>query len=579
MGIQISGLLSNQAFDWKSVVDQLIAVDTIPITTLQKEQATNTDKISALGQVSTALQDLQDNLQSIRSSSVFTSRAVTSDNTTTTWKSTSAAGAPVGTYKFAIQQLATAANITGASNIGAGLAPTSNVTGVTLANMNTATAVTAGKFTVNGVEITIATTDTLNDVFTKIATATGNVVTGAYTPSTTNPNPDTITLTSSSGTLMLGAATDTSNFLQVMKLGNGGAGSSTSSGPLGIVKTSATLVNSALVTTPTGDVSGNGSFTINNVPITYNVNTDSLSAVLARINASTAGVTAAYDAASDRVVLTNKNTGDTGINIAETTGNLLTALGLTTAAGSTFNLGKNAQFTVNGGPTLTSTSNTLDATVHGITGLSVTVNTQTTQTLTVESDTGTMQTAIQGFLDKFNAVQDTIEAKTKITTGAGTVSTSILSDNREIQSWARQLQQLAFNTVSGVTGSITKLDDLGIDFDGTSGHLLIKNQAKLSTALSDKPADVQSYFVSGSSGMVPTMYGVLTTLIASDHSQQDNISQANTDLGDQITTLQSRLADERTKLTNSFISMLDAQSAAQSQNTALTNAFFRNNSN
>ena len=571
MGIQISGLLSGQAFDWKSVVDQLIAADSIPITTLQTEESKNNDKISALGDVYTSLGALQDSLQAIRANNSFDQRSVISSDTASSWKSTSSEGAPLGSYTFNVTQLATAASVVGTSDIGAGIAPTADVTGVTLANMNTATAVTAGTFTVAGQQVTIATTDSLQNVFDKISTATSGAVTGSY-----DPTADKVTLTSSSGELLLGATNDTSNFLQVLKLANSGTSSATSSGPLGIVKTSATLASADLRTTPTAvDGSGNGTFSINNVSISYNVNTDTLSSVMDRINQSSAGVTASYDSSLDRMILTNKNTGDTAISLSESSGGLLAALGVTSTG---FQHGKNAQFTVNGGATLTSPSNTLDASVHGITGLSVIVNSTGSQTLTVESDTTTMQSAIQDFLDKFNAVQDMIDAKTKVTTTAGSTSTSVLSDNREIQDWARQLQQMAFNTVSGVTGSVTKLDDLGIDFDGTTGHLIIKDSGKFNAAIANKPADVKAYFNFNGQGQVPQMYGYLTNVMTSDTTQQDNIRQANSDIDNQITTMQSRIDNERTQLTNSFIAMLDAQSAAQSQNQSLTSTFFNNNS-
>ncbi len=570
MGIQISGLLSNQAFDWKSVVDQLIAVDGIPITNLQKEQANNDDKVTALGDVYNSLNSLQDSLQAIRANNTFNERSVISSDATSTWKATSSAGAPLGSYKFNVTQMATASSIIGAADIGAGIASSADVSAVTLGTMNTAASVTAGTITVAGQQVSIATTDTLQNVFDHISTATGGTVTGSY-----DPTADKVTLTSSSGELLLGAGNDTSNFLQVMKLANSGGPAATSSSSLGIVKTTATLANAALRTTPTAiDGSGNGSFSINNVSISYNYNTDSVSSIMTKINQSAAGVTASYDSSSDRMVLTNKNTGDTAISLSESAGGLLAALGLTSTG---FTHGKNAQFTLNDSTTvLTSASNTLDASAHGITGLSVIVNSTGTQTLTVQSDTATMQTAVQDFLDKFNAVQDTIETKTKITTTAGKTTTSVLSDNREIQSWARQLQEMAFNPVSGVTGSITKLDDLGIDFDGTTGHLVIKDSGKFNAAIANKPEDVQGYFSANGQGQVPQMYGLLTTLMTSDTTQQDDIRHASSSIDDQIATLQTRLDSEREMLTNSFIKMLDAQSAAQSQNQALTNTFFKN---
>lgn len=574
-GIQISGLLSNSAFDWKSVVDQLMAVEGIPIKTLTTEQTTNTQKIDALAEVYTALGDLQDTLQAIRADAVFSSRIVSSDLAGTTWKSSSVTGAALGAYTFDVTQLATQAQLRGAADAGAGLAATSDVSGLTLATLPTATAVTAGTFTVGGARITVALTDSLEEVFAAISAATGGTVTAGYDAAT-----DKITLTSSAGELVLGAANDTSNFLAAMKLANSGTATAASSASLGSVKTSAPLASANLRAAITGvDGTGAGSFSINGVTIAYNVATSTLSSVIGDINASSAGVTASYDSANDRMVIVNKSTGDTGIAVSEAAGGLLAALGLTAASGGALVHGKNAVFTVNGGAALTSTSNTLEASVHGITGLSVTVNTASTQTLQIESDAATMQGAIEGFVQKFNAVQDLIEEKTRTTVAGGSVATSILSDNREVQAWARQLRSLAFDVVGGVTGGISRLDNLGMDFDSSSGHLTIKDSGKLAAALGDRPDDVASLFLQPTDGLVTRFYSYLGTIKATNRSQQATLGKGNADLDAQIARLQARLDQQRELLTNSFLKMLDAQSLAQSQNTYLTNAFFKNNSN
>lgn len=571
MGIQVSGLLSNQAFDWKSIVDQLVAADGIPIKTLNTEKDTNNTKSAALVQLQTSLQDLQDSVQAMRADNVFAARTVSSDAANTTWKSSSVTGAAIGSYKIAVSQLATAAQFKGGNPVAAGLSDSSDVSGVTLASMRTATPVTAGSFTVNGHAVTIALTDSLQDVFDKIHVADASV-TASY-----NATTDKVALTQSSGELVLGAANDTSNFLAVMKLANNGTATATSAARLGTLSTSASLDSAGLGADLSG-VSTSGSFSINGVAISFNLGTDSLAKVMNKINNSTAGVTASYDSANDRVILTNKSTGDTGIGLSDTTG-LLDALGLSTATGGTLLHGQNAQFKVNDGPTLSSTTNTLDESVHGVTGLSVTVNSQTTQTLQVESDTAAMSSSIQDFIDKFNAVQDFIDTNTKVTVTGSNVTTSTLSDNREVDQWGRKLQSLAFEAVDGLTGSVSRLDSLGIDFDSISGKLTVKNSGKLATALSDHPEDVNNFFLKSTGGFVSKLYGYLTTIKAADTSQQDNLSKANTDLDTQIATLQTRLDSEREQLTNSFIAMLDAQSNAQSQNTYLTNTFFKSSSN
>jgi flagellar hook-associated protein 2 len=573
--IQISGLLSNQAFDWKTVVSELIAADSIPITNLQAEETTNTNQITALGSLQTDMTGLQTAVENLQTGDLFAARTVTSSNSNSTWKSTSADGAALGTYNFSIQTLATQAQTVGAVGVSSGLNASSNVSGLTLANMNVATPITAGTFTVNGQQVTVSTTESLQDVFNSISTATGGDVTGSYAPSPA----DGITLTSASGAqVLLGADNDTSNFLSVMKLSNNDSSSVSSSAPLGTVELSSPIASSDLSLPLTGlDSSGNGTLTINGVAINYNVNTDTVSTLLSRINNSTAGVTVSYDSANNRFDVTNNNTGDVGMALSDTSGNLLAAMGLTSAGGGSFVHGKNAQFTINGGPTLTSLSNSLDSSVTGISGFSVTVNSETAETLQIQSDTASMQTAIQAVITAYNQLQSDITTDTKITSSGGTTTASVLSSNNEVTDWATNLQSMAFDAVTGVTGSIQSLNDLGIGFADTTGQLSITNSTTLANALTDSPQDVQNFFLTGSTGFVSRMYTGLTNDLGENSNAQGALSQNNTDLGDQITAMQTQLNTEQTDLTNEFITMLDAQSTAQSESTTLTNAFMNPN--
>ncbi|HVS51293.1 MAG TPA: flagellar filament capping protein FliD [Opitutaceae bacterium] len=567
-GIQISGLLSNSSFDWKSIVDQLVQADSAPLTKLNNDKTANSDKVTALTTLSTSLQDLQDSVQAMRSNDIFSLRTVSAASSTT-WKTTSATGTAVGDYAFNVTQLATKAKQTGAAGVAAPLNDSDDVSALTLATLHTATALTAGTFTINNARIDVATTDSLQDVFDAIHDATGDDITASYDSGT-----DKITLTSAShGEVLLGSVNDTSNFLSALKLANNGTDTTTSTGTLGRLKATATLASAGLAT----GVSGTGSFTINGTSIDYDADSDSLNTLISRINQSDAGVTASYDSTNDRLSLTNNSTGDSGMSVTDTSG-LLDALGLTTTAGATFTHGKNALYTVNGGGTLTSASNTLSSGSHGITGLDVTVNTLGSQTLTVESDTTTMGNYIGDFISKFNAVQDFVTTNTKTEVSGTSVTTSVLSDNREVQSWARQLQSMVFDAVDGATGTVKRLNDLGIDFDSISGHLTIKNSDKLTNAVTTHPDDVKDFFFKGTTGMGSKLYSYITTLKSSDSEQQSRITAASTDIDKQITDLQARLDNEREQLTNSFIAMLDAQSQSQNQATYLTNAFFKNNS-
>jgi len=567
-GVNVSGFLT-KSFDWQTMVDQLMEVSRAPIKRLEAEKTGNLAQVDALAGVRASMVTLQDSLQSLWDEKLYTARIVTSDTANTTWKAASTAGAELGSYKFAISELATASKLSGATDLGAGLSETADVSGLTLATLATATAPTAGTFTVNGRQVSVATTDSLQDVFDAISDATGGDVTAAYNPAT-----DRVTLTSTNGNVVLGAANDTSNLLSVLRLANNSSASVTSGGSLGTVKLTGALAGAGL---RAETISATGAFTINGVSISYDTATDSLATLMSRINASSAGVKATYDGTTDRMVLTNTRTGDFGINVAETDADgLLAALGL--RSGTTLSLGKNAQFTVNDGPTLTSTTNTLDASVHGIGGLSVTVNSKTTQVLEVATDASAMQEAIGTFIDEFNLFQSQVDELTRTTISGGTVTTSVLSNNREVDTWAAELRALAFGGVAGLSGTIDRLDDLGIDFDGYSGQLKLKDPDKMSAALLEHPEDVSAFFLTGSKGFVNRMYSYLTKIKGSNNKQQERLNKANTSLDVQIAELERRLVNERELLTTSFLKMQDAQSTAQTQGTYLTNTFFKNNS-
>lgn len=564
-GLSLSGLASG--LDWKSLVDQLMELERAPIHRLEREQTTNTQRSNALRDLGVKLTTLQTAAASLKDQTLFSGRTATSATTDSTWKLAPTAGATAGSYQIAVSQLATRARREGALDITQGIAPTGDVSGVTLATMRTAGTVTAGTFTINGAKVTVATTDSLQGVFDAIATATGGDVTAVYDPLT-----DKVTLDSASDAeIVLGASNDTTNFLQVMKLANSGSGTVTSYGSLGAARTTTTLANAGLKTAITAvDGDGAGTFSINGVDIAYNVNTDTLSTLMKRITASSAGVTASYDAVNDRMMLANSATGDLGITLSEAAGGVLGALGLT--SGHTTVRGDNAEFSVDGGPTLISTSNTLDGTAHGITGLSVTVDTETTQTITVAADTEKMRGKIDAFITAYNAIGTYLEEKTKITSANGKVTTAVLASNRDVQAWAREMRNLAFGAISGLSGTVDRLDDLGIDLD-REGVMSIKDTEKLDAALADHPSDVEAFFTTSTTGFATKFDTLLDKLIDTGDDAQERLTATNSDLDRQISDLERRLTQQRELLTSSFISMESAQSRIQQQSSAISNAF------
>ncbi len=569
--IQLSGLVSG--FDWKSFLDEMMVLNRAPITRLQTEKNTNNSKISALDNLGTRLTELQTATNALKADGLFSGRSTSFATSGSSWNASASSGTATGAYTFDVHQLATTAKRTGGGDIGRGLSATNDVSGLTLASLSTGTAVQAGTFTVNGAQVSIELTDSLQDVFDKISTATGGDVTASY-----DATSDKISLSSGS-TITLGAANDTSNFLAVARLANGNnTGNIESSTSLGTLSQNTPLASSGLRQAITAvDAEGNGSFTVNGVSVAYNINTDSLSTVLSRISNSSAGVAASYDAAADRVVFTNKTTGDVGLHVGEAAGGFLDAIGM--SASATFTRGQDAQYSVNGGPVLTSATNTFSAASHGITGLSVTANTEASQTVNVDSNTTAMRGAVDEFIKKFNAVQQYIDAATKITTTNGKVSAALLSNNREIQAWQTTLRSTAFSAVSGLSGAITRLDSLGIDFASGTAELAVKDSTKLDAALRDKPAEVEAFFKTANTGFAARLDSFMTTLVGFTGTggllgtQKETLNKGNSSIDTQIANLERQIASERSRLEAGFLAMETAQATINNMQSQLASAF------
>ncbi len=570
--LQLSGLASG--FDWKTFVDQLIELERTPADRMEAEIATNQLKLSSLSGVETRINALRDAVKALDTDGVFDARAATSSSTG--WTVSAGTTASVGSYSFDFLQSASSARWSGAADIGRPIATSADVSGVTLASLGTATTPTAGQITVNGARVTVALTDSLADVFANIATATGGEVSGAYDPVT-----DRVTLTGATSPVVLGSATDSSNLLSALRLTNTGTETTTSAARLGTASATATLAGARLSTAITAvDGAGAGSFTLNGQTIAYNVNTDSIASVIARINAAGAGVTAAYDPVEDRMSLRNTATGDLGFSLQEASGGLLAALGLTSAAGASLTRGTNARFTVNGGPELTSASNVLTADSHGISGLSVTGPASAgSTTVSVASDSSGMRSKIDAFVSAFNSLQSYIESQTKVTSSNGKVTSATLAGNREIQKWTSQLRSSVFATVPGLSSTMNRLESLGIDFAGTEATLVVKDSAKLDAALRDRPSDVSALFRQASTGLSDRLETLFTSYVGQFGGsgllggQRTNLTQGNASLTQQIADLDRRLVQRREQLQAGFIAMETAQSLIQQMQSQLTNAF------
>jgi flagellar hook-associated protein 2 len=579
MGLALSGLASG--FDWKSIVDQLIEVSRAPQNRMRTEKSQLSAKNTALNDIKGLVSSFKSSLTSLNSAEGFQKKSAAFANSTTTWSATADTDAPSGTYEFDFVSKATASKLTGAAGIATQLNPAT-----TLANLPVGRTITGGTFTVDGAQVTIATSDTLDDVMAAISAQTGGSVTASY-----NSLTDKIDLVKGAGgSISLGASNDTSNFLQAMRLSSGSstvASLTTLSSP----KLSGSI-DSANLSGWAGS-SVQDSITINGTSIDYNSATDSLQSLMNKINSSATGVTATYDVSAGKFLLTNKNTGNVGITVTDGmgAGGLAAAMGLTTG---TLASGADAEFTVNGGDPISSRSNTLDESAHGITGLSVNAKydavnlANNTQTITVSGDAASTKAALNTFIEKYNAVQNAIDKYTKVTVDGTKVTSSVLSGSRELASISRELRRMLYATGKDqngaeLSGTVKRLSDLGVNFAGIENTISITNSALLDTRLASNTDDLVDYFTTDNEGLVDRLDAMMDRLVNDSSTtpgtfkvQTDSISSQNKSLDKQIAEFERRLDSQRSLLESSFIAMERAQSNFQQQSSYLAKTFSGN---
>ena len=564
MDLGLSGLVSG--LDWRSLVDQLSDAERIPQSRLRADQSNIAKQNTAYAAIQTALTSLQTRVKALNSTALFDTRSTTvSDATLAT--ATAASGTTIGSYAINVSQLATAAKQVGTTGVGNSLSATNDVSGLVLSDAAFSTAITPGTFTVNGQQITVAAGDTLQAVFDNIQAVTGSEVTGSYDSVT-----DTITL-SSTNPIILGSATDTSNFLLASKLHNNNTGTITSATQLGVVKMTGAL-SSANFATPIADGgSGTGEFRINGVSISF-ATTDTVTAVLKRINDSAAGVTASFDTVNDRFVLANKVPGDIGIGLEDVSGNFLAATGL---SGGTLARGQNLFYTVDGGGQMVSQTNTITETSSGITGLSVTALATGTSTITVGSDTATIKTAINDFVAEYNKVQSIIDAQTASTTDSkGKVTAGILANEGDADDIGTRLRRAVTGEVAGLTAVMNQLEDMGIISNGSDNSIKLDAETKLDKALAENLTTVKSLFADTTNGLAVKLDAYLESVIGDDGSlvtRQSNNTKQSAAIDVQIADLERIVLSNRERMLQSFIAMETAQSNANQQLSFLQQRF------
>ena len=430
-------------------------------------------------------------------------------------------------------------------------------------------------FTINGKQITLSSSDVIDD---GNPASTNSVVglinnSGAGVTASYNSTTGQISLSSSSP-ILLGSSADTSDFLQQAQLFNNGTASVTSTVGLGRIDPTADLSTAGLGTALTP-----GTFTINGVPITYTAG-DSLNTLISNINSSSAGVTATYDSYEDQMVLTSTQAGPQNITVADGTGNIATALGLTSSQ-SQLQAGKPALFTLGDSTTVRqSNTNSLSSTELNAPGITFNATGLGTTQITVAPDVTTIAAAINAFVAQYNTTQELIskdmsdnlsstsDTSTSDTSTSDTATPSggPLASDMNFTFLAPQLRQVTSGEVNS-TAVVRMLSDLGVDTNANDNTLTQVNTTDLQNALTNHLSDVISLFDDPTVGLTNTVQTVISSYNDSLNGvivdEQNNNAQEITFNQAQITRMQEQITTEQTNLENEFAALDSIQGANQ----------------
>jgi flagellar hook-associated protein 2 len=317
--------------------------------------------------------------------------------------------------------------------------------------------------------------------------------------------------------------------------------------------------------------------------VTIGSGEDTLNGIAAAINSANGntGVTATVLQGTDgaHLLLTSTQSGAANaIGVSETdSGTALSALTYNIADadanGNTANYtqeapAQDAKYSISG-VAGTSPSNTISNALTNVT-LNLVAKTTGTDTVTVATDSTTIQSNISAFVDAYNTLLGTFSSLGSYDAASQTAGPML--GNALLSSTQNQMRSTLYSIVNTGSSTYNSLASIGIttNKDGT----LSLNSATLSNALATNFSAVSALFTSPGSGIATSLNTQLTTdlgstgAIASNTtsltSQETALTRKTTDLTAQMAALSASLTQQYSAL-NSLLSSLQTTSAYLTQ--------------
>ena len=570
-----------------SLISQYMALERRPLTALNTQKTSLSSSLNIHSDLKTKLSDLltlSKDLGSTETTTIYNSRTSSSGDETKITAS-AGSGAAVGTFQVRVKQLATGASLQSTAALltkpatvsSSKVAPGSGTIDVTKSFANAGFESTpTGTVTIGAWTSADLSTYTSVQTFMDAVNAAGVDANIYY-----NKTEDKFYLESKTATALTFSESESGGgagfFTQVKMRDTTSAyayhGTTDATGVQSNVILNNANFDTALTSTTTGK------FKINGVEISYDTSTDTLDAVISRINSSTANVNVFYDTSLDKVLIKSKGAGSTDtITLSDVTGNLMNVMKLDTASATS---GTDAKFTINSTSSsdeITKSANTF--TINGISytlkNTNVTAYTDTTYTtITVKQDTSALQSKINDFLTKFNAVTQYIKDKTGL--DAYTKARGVFAGNTTFTSLRSQLYKKLSEQVTGLTsGNPDYLSKIGITFDSYLKASL-SNTTKFNDAISSNSQAVQDLFNS-TNGVAKKLETLIKPFVESDSTSRGSIidetknviSNRITDIDSRITRMEARLKIKERHYRQQLYKMQDLLNTAVLQGNQIT---------
>ncbi len=598
----------SSGIDYNAIITKLTSLTLQQNVTLNSQIATLNSANAELIKINNMISSVQKALSALSDPSIFSAYSATSSDSNSASASAIAGATPVpGTYRVLNSTEATSTTVT--NNPAAGHSITDGgsdnlqlsksylaVTPVNGASGNST-------ITVNGVQVSYnVNVDSVQTVLSKIQTQVRAATGDASFTAALNASGE-VTISSTNKPLTLGSASDSGNFLAAFKLSTAqinntvSSGSVTSTSNIGGINQAAAFnsANGAGYVTPVTS----GFFTINGVQINIDAANDNTASIVARINASSAGVTATYDATANKISLTANATGPQSIVVggASDTSNFLTAAGLTTAGGATSQVGTQASVQVQNptGAISTVYSNSNQVT-NAIPGVQLNVYGFTSPyTVTVGQDNSKLISALNTFVSSYNSAITEINNATEPpavitpTPGSSTTATSasvgggVLWSNSNI----KDVKDRLTNIVSGFFGAAQKMNSgsytnstpqygslsaIGLQVSSTFTVLQTSSNAGQNSSSLSSSNPVTTQQLQGTDGTLQALnVSQLTAALAANPSQVQQIFQGANSLTTQLGTYLGQVTGLPTMLNAGLVGTLPVGGVAIIQGFENTN--------